>query len=195
MIQLSHNRIPFFISERTPGKNREDLWKLLKDCDMQYLNQLEWLIRTKTQYSGDKFFVQRKEDKTIAIDLISDLGNRSAVICRNILETICYGNAVISSTLTIDDNNRKQYYYDLLMALYRTERKFLDSQRSIGIAKAAKNGKYKGRERIKIDKLAAQEIFLDYSAQKITSAVAAQKLGISKSTFLRRYKEYTKVSQ
>lgn len=28
------------------------LWKLLQDCNMQYLNQLEWLIRTDTIYSG-----------------------------------------------------------------------------------------------------------------------------------------------
>lgn len=191
---IRENVIPVFISERTPGKNREDLWKLLKDCDMQYLNQLEWLIRTETQYSGDKLFVQRKEDKTIKVKQINDLGNRSAVICRKILETICYGNAVISPALIIDDKNRKQYY-ELLMALYSTERKFLDSQRSIGIAVAAKKGNYRGREKIRIDKLAAQEIFLDYAAKKITSTVAAKKLGISNSTFLRRYKEYKNMSQ
>jgi transcriptional regulator of acetoin/glycerol metabolism len=44
--------------------------------------------------------------------------------------------------------------------------------------------------KIKIDKLAAQEIFLDYAAKKINSTDASEKLGISKSTFLRRYREY-----
>lgn len=57
------------------------------------------------------------------------------------LEVICYGDEVVSPTLTINDKNRKQYY-DLLMALYSTE--------------------------------------------------AARLLAISKSTFLRRYKEYIK---
>ena len=42
------------------------------DCDMQYLNQLEWLIRTETQYSGDKLFVQRQEDKTIIVERINN---------------------------------------------------------------------------------------------------------------------------
>lgn len=191
---IRENMIPVFISERSPGKNREDLWTLLKDCDMQYLNQLEWLIRTDTQYSGDKLFVQRPEDKTIKTESINKLGDRSAVICRKVLETICYGNTVISSSLIIDDKNRKQYY-DLLMALYSTERKFLDSRRSIGIAESAKKGNYKGREKIKIDKLVAQEIFLDYQSNKINSTEASQKLGISKSTFLRRYKEYTNMRQ
>ena len=188
---IRENIIPVFISERTPGKNREDLWTLLKDCNMQYLNQLEWLIRTDTKYSGVKLFVQRPEDKTIKIETINSLGNRSAVICRKMLETICYGNSVISSSVRINDENRKQYF-ELLKALYSTERKFLDSQRNTGIAAAAKKGKYKGREKIKIDKLVAQEIFLDYKAKKINCADASEKLGISKSTFLRRYREYQK---
>lgn len=191
---IRENVIPVFISERAPGKNREDLWKLLKDCDMQYLNQLEWLIRTDTRYSGDKLFVQRPEDKTIEVDSINSIGDRSAVICRKILETICYGNTVISHSVRIDDTNRKQYF-ELLKAMYSTERKYLDSQRSAGIAASAKNGNYKGREKIKIDKLVAQEIFLDYEAKKINSADASEKLGISKSTFLRRYREYKKANQ
>ena len=60
-LYIRENITPVFISERAPGKNREDLWELLKQCDMQYLNQLEWLIRTDTRYSGDKLFVQRPE--------------------------------------------------------------------------------------------------------------------------------------
>lgn len=186
---IRENIVPVFISERAPGKNREDLWKLLNDCDMQYLNQLEWLIRTKTQYSGDKLFVQRPEDKTIEADSVNALGNRSAVICRKMLDAICYGNTVITPEFKVDDKNRKQYF-ELLMAIYSTERRFHDSRRNAGIAASAKKGNYKGRGRIRIDKLAAQDIFLDYSAKKIKSAEASKMLGISKSTFLRRYKEY-----
>lgn len=191
---VRENVIPVFVSERSPARNREDLWTLLKECDMQYLNQLEWLIRTNTRYSGDKLFVQRPEDKTMEIESINLLGNRSAVICRKVLETICYGDEVISSTLTVNDKNRKQYY-DLLMTLYSTERKFLDLCRREGIKKSAKEGNYKGRAKIRIDKLEAQEIFLDYQNNKITSTEAARLLAISKSTFLRRYREYTKLSQ
>lgn len=93
------------------------------------------------------------------------LGDRSAVICRKILEVICYGDTVTSPTFVIDDKNRKQYF-DLVMVLYSTERKFLDSRRSEGIAASAKKGNYKGRKKARIDKLAAQEIFLDYAIKK-----------------------------
>ena len=191
---VRENVIPVFISERAPARNREDLWELLKECDMQYLNQLEWLIRTNTRYSGDKLFVQKPEDKTLELESIKLLGNRSAVICRKVLEVICYGDEVISPTITVDDKNRKQYY-DLLMALYSTERKFLDSRRSKGIKQSAKEGNYRGRAKIRIDKLAAQEIFLDYQNKKISSAEAAKILEISKSTFLRRYRDYKNMRQ
>ena len=191
---IRENIVPVFISERSPGKNREDLWKLLKDCDMDYLNQLEWLIRTKTQYHGDNLFVRRPEDKILNVNSINDLGNRSAAICRKLLETICYGGTVITPTIIVDDENRKQYY-DLLIALYSTERKFIDSLRRAGIKESAKIGKYKGRAKIKINKLESEEIFLDYAGKVISSTDAAKKLGISKSTFLRRYKEYSNANQ
>lgn len=188
-VYVRENIVPVFISERTPGRNREDLWKLLKDCDLEYLNQLEWLIRTNTRYSGDKLYVEMHEDKKTEEISIGNLGNRSAVICRKLLEAICYGNDIFSSSIKITDDNRKEYY-ELLIALYRTERKYLDARRNSGIAKSAKNGNYKGREKIKLDKLASQEIFLDYAANKISSSDGAAKLNISKSTFLRRYREY-----
>lgn len=186
---IRNNITPVFISERTPGSNREDLWKLLDDCDMQYLNRLEWLIKTDTRYSGDKLFVQRPQDKTMEVESIRELGNRSSVICRKMLETICYGNTVVSQSFRINDRNRKQYF-DLLIALYSTERKYLDTQRKKGIVASAEKGNYKGRERIKIDPFAAGEVFSDYEEKRINSTDASQKMGVSKSTFLRRYKEY-----
>lgn len=185
------NIVPVFISERTPSKNREDLWKLLDDNNMQYLNQLEWLIRTDKRYSGDNLFVQRSEKKRINEESLTSLGNRSVVICRKLLETICYGGIVVTPSLVIDDSNRKQYF-ELLTALYSTERKYLDTQRKKGMVTAAKDGKYKGRKRIKIAKLEAIDVFTDYEMKKINSTVAAQRLGLSKSTFLRRYREFAK---
>lgn len=134
-------------------------------------------------------FVQRPQNKKIKVESIKMLGNRSAVICRKMLETICYGDEVISQTLTINDRNRRQYF-DLLLALYSTERKYLDAQRSNGIKQSVKKGNYKGRRKIRIDKLAAQEIFLDYQNKKINSAEGAELLAVSKSTFLRRYREF-----
>ncbi len=188
---VRENIVPVFISERTPGENREDLWELLEQCDMDYLNRLEWLVRTKTRYLGDGLYVCRPEDKNLKIESIEELGNRSAVICRNVLEVICAGGKIVTKDYSIDDSNRKRFY-KMFLALYQTERKYLDSKRREGIKRAVEKGKYKGRSRINIDSLKLQQFFYEYENGKLTGEQAASALGISKSTFIRRYREYKK---
>lgn len=58
-IYIRENIVPVFISERTPGPNRDDLDALLKETDMEYLNRLEWLIRTQMHYGGDPLYVTK----------------------------------------------------------------------------------------------------------------------------------------
>lgn len=190
---IRENIVPVFISERTPGENREDLWILLESHNMQYLNRLEWLVRTEMRYSGDKLYVERPEIKNIAVATIDELGNRSSVICRRILEAICTGGVIRTDEFVIDDSNRKAYY-ELFMALYKTERKYLDERRREGIKKSSEQGNYKGRMRIKIDTLKLYDIFYDYELNKINAKDAAKELNISTSTFFRRYREYKKAN-
>lgn len=189
-VYVRENIIPVFISERSPGRNREDLWNLLAACNMDYLNPLEWLIRTDTRYHGDSLFVKNHEDRSINTRSVRNLGNRSSVICRKVLETICYGSNFSSDELTVDDSDRKEIH-DLLLSLYGTERKYIDDQRRVGIRDAAEAGKYKGRKRIIINSPESYEVFACYENGSLSSMEAAEHLGISKSTFLRRYREYT----
>ena len=61
-VYIRKNKTPVFISERAPSENRENLIEMLESVDMDYLNQLEWLIRTNLKYSGDNMYVKRYED-------------------------------------------------------------------------------------------------------------------------------------
>lgn len=191
---VRENMIPVFISERTPGENREDLWSLLEECDMQYLNRLEWLIRTGTRYSGDGLYVCKAEKKNVKVSSIEELGNRSSIISRKVLEVICSGGNITTKAFMIDDGNRESYY-ELFMAMYRTERKYLDDRRRAGIQKSSKQGNYTGRTRIKIDKMELNDVFNAYEAGKFNGREAAKMLQISASTFFRRYREYKKMCQ
>jgi len=193
-VYIRENIVPVFISERTPGENREDLWLLLETHKMDYLNRLEWLIRTDSKYSGDLLYVCRKEKDMLEISTLAQLGNRSAVICRRVLEIICFGGDIITNDFIINDSNRKAYY-ELFMSMYQTEKKYLDERRRNGIQESAERGKYAGRSRIKIDTLEMREIFEFYEAGKISGRDAADKLHISPSTFYRRYREHKEVSQ
>lgn len=188
------NMVPVFISERAPGKNREDLWKLLENVDMKYLNQLEWLIRTKSRYPGDRFYVKRSSSEhewhCAEMDAVMD-HERARVICKKILDEICFGNDVKASGFSISDNNRKEFHA-LLISLYRNEMDFHKTRRLAGIRQSAANGNYHGRQRIPIDDTLAIEVFNEFRHHKVTEAEALTRLGISRSTFYRRLKDYAK---
>lgn len=191
---IRENVVPVFISERSPGENREDLWTLLETCNMEYLNRLEWLIRTDTRYSGDSLYVINREPENIEVDTIEQLGNRSAVICRRVLEVICLGGKVVTADYTIDDNNRRMYY-EMFLSLYRTEKKYIDKRRREGIQAVAAQGGYAGRKRMNVDSMKLREQCYEYERGRVTGEQAAKNLNISKSTFIRRYREYLRGCQ
>ena len=120
---VRENMVPVFISERSPNKNREDLWELLAEVGLDYHNQLEWLIRTDTRYSGDRFYVKRfteaDEKHCVVIDEPS-YEERALSYCKRVLDVVCAGHDVQTENYLIDDSNRKQFYH-LLTTLYRSE--------------------------------------------------------------------------
>lgn len=93
----------------------------------------------------------RPYKRNLSVTSIDELGNRSSIISRKILEAICADGNIITKDYVIDDSNRKAYY-ELFMAMYRTERKYLDERLKDGISKSSKQGNYKGRLRIKLIK-------------------------------------------
>lgn len=184
---IRENMVPVFISERSPNKNREDLWELLAEVGLDYHNQLEWLIRTDTRYIGDRFYVKRfteaDEKHCVVIDEPS-YEERALSYCKRVLDVICSGNDVQTENYLIDDSNRKQFYH-LLMTLYRSE---YEAKRKKELAN--KKVAPRGRQRIKIDILKSDEIFNLFTSEKISEAEALKRLGVSRATFYRRLKEF-----
>ncbi|MBQ7884010.1 MAG: hypothetical protein IJ320_06630 [Phascolarctobacterium sp.] len=184
---VRENMVPVFISERSPNKNREDLWELLSEVGLDYHNQLEWLIRTTTRYSGDRFYVRRfteaDEKHCVVIDEPS-YEERALGYCKLVLGVICAGHDVQTENYLIDDSNRKEFYH-LLMTLYRSEYEAARKQE-------LENKKFtpRGRQRIKLDVLKADEVFCLFTNDKISEAEALQRLEVSRATFYRRLKEY-----
>ncbi len=187
------NTVPVFISERTPGENRQDLWQLLEAQNMKYLNRLEWLIKTDTVYSGDLLYVKAYEPgderQTYHIEDMKQLGIRAAQMNHNILKIICYGNDLSAKAFRIDDTTRG-VYYPLLMALYMQERTFIEERKAKGIQKAVLNKQFKGRKPIAIDDTKLSEVIEAYQAGRLSSSEAIAKLNVSKSTFYRRLKQW-----
>jgi hypothetical protein len=185
---IRENITPVFISERTPVKNHENLWELLEASNMEYLNRLEWLIRSNTRYSGDSLYVKRLEQiPFIEVENITALGNRSSAIMRKLLEVICKGVIIKTNSYIINDANRKECH-SLLLSIYTQEKMYIANQKTKGIKESAKQGKYKGRGKIKIDDTKLLEVISEYEDHKITGEQAAEKLNISRATFNRRYR-------
>lgn len=185
------NMEPTFITERTPSKNREDLWELLDSVGMTYLNRLEWLIRTNLTYSGDRFYVIRDDgddlNNMFDFSFVGDIKN-SYHLQRKLLDLICAGYTFKFENLEINDSNRKAYY-DLLYRLYKKEGDRLKKAQTIGIEKARRDGKYKGRKPIHIDFVQFDKVVKDFERKKIDANEASKQLGISVPTFYRKLKE------
>ena len=183
---------PVFISERTPGANREDLWELLQDCNMEYLNRLEWLILTNTRYSGDLLYAVRwnpDDDKHfVDYEEMEHAEPRSAATIQHLLQVMCAGNDIKAANFMINDSNRKDYY-SLLMSFYRKEKSYIDKQRADGIKKSAAQGNYRGRTPVQIDDTKFFEVIAEYKSRKITAQEAFTVLGVSRSTFFRKIKK------
>lgn len=188
---IRENMMPVFISERSPMKNREDLWELLEAVGMDYFDPLEWLLRTKTRYSGDNLYVKSPKnfESEIHIKDISLLGLRSSIISKKLLEYICGGTDIILNDCQINDSNRK-VAYSLLAPLYAKEKTYIDKKRKDGMQKAHEQNRFTGRKRMKLDAFKLMEVMDSYKNGKISESEAQKILKISRSTFFRRYKEF-----
>lgn len=185
------NIIPTFISERVPKESRQDYYELLKKRDMDYMDPIEYLIRSKSRYSGDTLYVINYEEKdTVNID-INKIKNKTADCIRKILIEICKGNTININKTTINDNNRKEIY-NILISIYDKSYKQRNKAQEKGISKAKKEKKYKGRKPIKVDKMKLLEMEDKVKKHKITSKQAADKLGIS---IYKYYRERNKLQK
>ena len=108
--------------------------------------------------------------------------------CRRVLDVICSGNDVQTENYLINDSNRKEFYH-LLMTLYRNE---YQAERKKEAEK--KKSVPRGRQRIKLDVLKADEVFHLFTMEKISEEEALKRLGVSRATFYRRLKEFRKTA-
>lgn len=182
------NIVPTFVNERVVTESREDYYDLLKEKNMEYMEPITYMIRSKKQYSGDKLFVvQYEENQIIDFDIENKKANISSCI-KEILIEICKGNILKIGESYIDDRNRKQVY-DLLYALYNKSMKYNKQKQNEGIVKAKIEKKYKGRKPIQIEKFKVLLMAEKVKKGELTSKQAARELGISIDKYYRVLKE------
>lgn len=188
---LRENIEPIFISERTPARNREDAWQLLEECNMEYLNKLEWLIKTDTRYIGDELFVRALNPAVCAtateisfteIREIISLSPNSEQALRKILELFCCGTTILFERNPLSAETRK-VLYTTVFDLYKKAYLYRESQRVNGVKTATEKGVYRGRKRKALDELLLREQIELFESRKTSAREAAAALDISEATF------------
>lgn len=199
---VRHNRVPTFIYERTPQSNREDLYEYLDESKLEFLDPLEWLIRTDYKYTGDNLVVKRYQEavnswqvkmipgSTIKLDSVLPLGKTNYKRLKTMLQLVAIGCNLHIPEFNIDDSNRKNIY-GMIKTLYEAEYKNRGKRQQKGIENAKDEGKYMGRKKIDVSlpKLAEVSDLLEDGV--ISTVEAMDRLGLkSKSTLYRRLNEY-----
>ena len=182
------NIIPVFISERVPQDNREDYFELLKEVDMDYMDPILYLTRTKKQYSGDNLFVEAYENKINVNINDFDVNLNNNALIKEILKNICLGNDVIANDQVINDDNRKEIYA-LLLGIYSRSIEARKKMQKRGISKAKEENKYKGRKPINVDVLKFLEFSDKVEKKEMSPKSAALELGISIDKYYRFKKQ------
>jgi len=190
---IRSDRVPVFISERTPGPGRVDLDELLSSVGMNYLNRLEWLIKSKLTYFGDSLYVL-DYDETLYSDFIwntkqKDIG--ALEYTTSLISAIAHGRILILDGKIIE-GEELSLLYKVLLDILCSNKKRLIKRREIGRNDAAINGRIAGRKKINVDSRKFDEIVKKYEKKEINADEATRILGISRSTFFRRMKSNQK---
>lgn len=86
------------------------------------------------------------------------------------------------------DNAARQFMLTVFAAMAQLERDCILERQREGIAIAKEQGKYKGRQPIKVDENAFQAECAKWRAGEITATEAMKRLGLKPNTFYRRAK-------
>ena len=205
------NMTPCFISERTPGEGREDLWELLEQVGLDYYDRFEWLIRTDMRAGVDNLIVERiAEPRRIKFDsgveLPENLQPGDCIVIQG-MDTIALTSKqlrdrlsrILCSGAQIWNAAEERYLskeecstlLSFLIVQEKLDRHQKKKHHQEGVEKAKQAGKYSGRKRISIDYNLLEEVIKEFDDRKITEEEAMKRIGIaSRSTFYRRLKEF-----
>lgn len=186
---IRENVIPTFIAERVPSEKREDYYELIQKVGMNYMNPVDYLIKTQGKYSGDKLYVKEfTERKNVVIDDVVKKSNSLGVI-KIMLDNLAYGNKIVLNDRTIENSID---IFQTLTYIYQKGYDEIKEKQRLGRDEAKKMGNYRGRKAIEIDKLLFLEQVEQLDSKIITIDKVLKNLKISRATFYRLKKKYQK---
>lgn len=130
---------------------------------------------------------------TLIVESYSRL-SRSTVDLINTVEKLNEkGVHFVSQKESIDTSTPQgRMMMTIFAGIYQFERETLLQRQREGIEIAKKEGKYRGRTPISVDKKDFEKVYKEWKAGDITAVAAMKRLGVKKTTFYQRVKEFEK---
>lgn len=205
------NMQPVFITERSPSKNREDLWELMASVGLDYYDRFEWLIRTPLTCGNDNLIVERYREKkeqfgyesgkdfvaklqygdVVRIDNQGAISENPSVYTEKLLRILGTGAVVeFEKEGLVIDMQQRSSVMSILRQQYYAMRLEQARHHQSAVSRAKNRGKYSGRKPIAVDEDQLIKVAELFHTKKITEKQAMARLGIgSRSTFYRRLKK------
>lgn len=205
------NYTPIFITERTPSKNREDLWDLLGEAGLDYYDRFEWLLRTNSRCANDNLTVDRLRQgvqtfryskslrmadiqygDTVIVDDIKSLASTAPTFTKTLLSLLYSGANICNrdGEMIISAAERTTAILLLSAQVELAKQNRLKVQKT-GIEKAKNRGKYTGRKPIEVNTAVMEELAAQLDSKIINVPLAMKRLGLtSRSTFYRKLKAF-----
>lgn len=179
------------VSSQTQETARQE--KLMQDykVDKIFIEKVSGKNIERTEFQNMMNYI--REGDVVYVESISRL-SRSI---RDLLKIVDEFNAkdvkFVSSKENIDTTSPQgRFVLSVFAALSELEREQTLQRQREGIEIAKLQGKYKGRQPIKIDEFEFQKLYKQWKQGKITAVLFQKEIGLSSSTFYRRIKEYEK---
>jgi DNA invertase Pin-like site-specific DNA recombinase len=164
---------------------------LMKELAIEklYIESISGKDRNRPQLKEMLDFV--REGDTVIVESYSRF-SRSTIDLLNLVAELKEKKVEFKSIKEKFDTTTPQGKLMLTMfaGLYEYERECMLQRQKEGIDIAKKEGKYKGRQLIKIDDNKFKEVYTQWKDEKITAVQAMAKLDIKPNTFYRRVKKY-----
>lgn len=130
-----------------------------------------------------------REDDIIIVESISRFARNTRDLLTLVEELKGKGVAFVSLKESIDTTTPQgQFMLTVFGAMAELERESILQRQREGIAIAKEQGKYKGRQPIKVDESEFNAVCAEWRAGRMTATAAMDKLNLKPNTFYRRVK-------
>ena len=177
------------VSSEDQNTARQEVALEEKGCTRIYVDKMSGKNKDRPQLQAMLEYI--REGDTVIVESISRLARST----RDLLDIVDRFNEkkvkFISLKEAIDtDTPQGRFVLTIFAALAELEREYIRQRQFEGIAIAKAQGKYKGRKPVEIDRTELEAYVERWRRGEITQAYIYRKLGISRSTLVRKIKEY-----